>query len=354
MLDEFFVGLFLERGITMDEIQAMSEVEIQATINSCLDDPGPKPRASPPRPAMLATAHSDFSNGTFSDYQDALAHALENSLDDQLVAPHLRPLPNPEDEIKPDPVRGTLKIQKPQPSTSPNRFQTQPLRSPRKSTSAGRLAVQPAKFAPRPMATRPPVATFPDLAAEIAFLEESAARLAQCQADLDEIELLAQLELDSLDLDDLDAGDDSARESQVLRLNQDSEFDTAIEEAKERDRKAAQKEDAAQRIKREKMGEFTRLLKSLRPEPASGTTLAVMLPDGKRVTRRFDPAEKGMFVYVWVAGQIGGEALPDSLEIKMSVGTVLERERRLNEQGFTGRVLLVATVKDDAALLSPR
>jgi hypothetical protein len=135
-----------------------------------------------------------------------------------------------------------------------------------------------------------------------------------------------------------------------MRRNQNDEFDAAIQEEQERIRQVADDAEDEKRRRNEKLAEFTRLVSALPPEPEAGTTIAVVMPDGKRIMRKFEPTEMGMSVYVWTASRIVNEGaaptFPEALDIKMAIGPVLALERPLNEQGFTGRIQMVATLKD--------
>lgn len=143
--------------------------------------------------------------------------------------------------------------------------------------------------------------------------------------------------------------------SQQLRRDQDDEYVRAMEiqrlkdqeeERQRRKEEEDQREQEEQQINRE--DEVRVKFQALPPEPAAGTTVAVMMPNRARIMRKFDPQSKGELLYVWVAGQTIGtddKLFLDSFNLKNSVGgTVIAKNEPIDEQGLSGRVMLVIDV----------
>lgn len=143
--------------------------------------------------------------------------------------------------------------------------------------------------------------------------------------------------------------------SQQLRRDQDDEYVRAMEiqrlkdqeeERQRRKEEEDQREQEEQQINRE--DEVRVKFRTLPPEPATGTTVAVMMPNRMRIMRKFNPQSKGELLYVWVAGQTidtDDKLFLDSFNLKNSVGgTVIAKNEPIDEQGLSGRVMLVIDV----------
>ncbi|OHT14600.1 hypothetical protein TRFO_15015 [Tritrichomonas foetus] len=148
-------------------------------------------------------------------------------------------------------------------------------------------------------------------------------------------------------------------ESQAIRNIQDLEFEQAQQEARmkeaeeaarlRREEEARLAEEAA---KESRADEVRRLFAALPPEPAKGTTIAVTMPSGARSIRKFDPSAAGSTVYAWVAGQTiefseEERLFMDSFELQpmgQPMAGPLEKDKPLNEQGVSGRIMLAITV----------
>ena len=124
--DEFF-DVMVSHGIPINDIIHMTNDQFEDVINDIYDfgddfdynkvlnrrNPngnghGPNPPHNRPQTtnAQPAINHNrgpvafdeDFGNGNY-DEEEALRIALENSLDDQLIPPHMRPIPSPRNEV---------------------------------------------------------------------------------------------------------------------------------------------------------------------------------------------------------------------------------------------------------------
>ncbi|KAH0795646.1 hypothetical protein GPJ56_000525 [Histomonas meleagridis] len=132
---------------------------------------------------------------------------------------------------------------------------------------------------------------------------------------------------------------------EIVQL-QNIEYNEALKEAQIRTE--LEKQTAEEKANEEE--EMQKLINSLPPEPAIGVTIAVLLKNGKRVMRRFDPKSKGIYVYVWVLMQIN-ENTPDeklsldSFDVKLSVSAKkIEKEQTLEEQNISGRVFAIVDI----------
>ncbi|EAY09849.1 hypothetical protein TVAG_259300 [Trichomonas vaginalis G3] len=111
--DEFY-SFFRRAGISREEMNSYSDVEFQNILCGLLDDnpdQGLRPlrRTSLP-PGATPAVLDGFGNGRY-DEDEALKIAIENSIDDMLVAPHLRQPLDPRNEIvhpAAHPPRGVL------------------------------------------------------------------------------------------------------------------------------------------------------------------------------------------------------------------------------------------------------
>lgn len=102
MIREEFYPFFSRAGISREQMNAYSETEFQNTLCTLLDGDY-QPEVPPARragPAARAPRYdrNEFSNGGLSE-DEALQKALDASIDDMLVAPHLRAPPDPRNEI---------------------------------------------------------------------------------------------------------------------------------------------------------------------------------------------------------------------------------------------------------------
>ena len=108
-------------------------------------------------------------------------------------------------------------------------------------------------------------------------------------------------------------------------------------------------EENQQQIEKEeieqKIGEVVSKYYSLKPEPKTGTTIAVNL-NNQRIMRKFDPNSKGEDIYAWVAGQTIDEEddddklFMDNFELQVNGIGIVSHEKTLLEQGIKGRVMM--------------
>jgi hypothetical protein len=146
------------------------------------------------------------------------------------------------------------------------------------------------------------------------------------------------------------------RDSQRVRRDQDQEFQEAVvvdlskREFEEQERMNEEKRQ--QDLKTREEREWQRIMneaKNLPPEPAKGTTLCVQLPNGKKITRKFDPDALGSLIFTWLAGATDEgppeERLwPDKAKVSTTVPPpiLVERSKTLSSLGICGRVMLIA------------
>lgn len=141
-------------------------------------------------------------------------------------------------------------------------------------------------------------------------------------------------------------------ESQRLLDEQNRDYNRCVEEAFQREMEenlAKHYEENQQQIEREeqeqRLGEVVSKYYSLKPEPATGTTIAVML-NNQRYIRKFDPDSKGEDVYAWVAGQTIDEEDEDerlyfyNFELQAPGIGIISPDETLAEQGVRGRVMM--------------
>jgi hypothetical protein len=130
--------------------------------------------------------------------------------------------------------------------------------------------------------------------------------------------------------------EDYATERQI----QDSEYEEVIEEA----RRAEREKRRAEQERKRKGRMLAESFRGLPPEPKEGVVIAVAMPNGGRIQRKFEPNTKAELVYVWVAGtSVGWEKslVLGEFELEVPIGMKrIEKEKSLGEQGISGRVLL--------------
>lgn len=108
---EDFRDILLSAGLSQAEIQNIPDDQFEVFVSALLDENSPRmPRRPQPAPlqprnqyaapqvANRATLSDGFGNGNMSE-EEALRLAIEQSLDDQLIPPHMRPIPEPENEV---------------------------------------------------------------------------------------------------------------------------------------------------------------------------------------------------------------------------------------------------------------
>jgi hypothetical protein len=129
----------------------------------------------------------------------------------------------------------------------------------------------------------------------------------------------------------------------ALREAQDREYEEVLREAQQQ-----KEEDEVQKVEKdggtEDLKEERReKARNLAPEPSAGLTLAVDLPNRRRVVRRFAKDSIGSAVIDWIGGEeemLGGEMeVPLNFELRSVSGAPIVRESTLEEQGIANRTL---------------
>ncbi|OHT14985.1 hypothetical protein TRFO_14655 [Tritrichomonas foetus] len=146
-------------------------------------------------------------------------------------------------------------------------------------------------------------------------------------------------------------------ESQVIRNIQNMEYVLAQEEAYQKEldeiRKIEAAELAEKQLKEQKEkeeNELRRIISEIPAEPQKGTSIAIQLPDGRRVVRKFDENSIGLYVYAWVCEQtikMGDLKLGlNSFNLVPTYGNneTVKKNKTLKEQGIAGRVFLAINV----------
>lgn len=134
-------------------------------------------------------------------------------------------------------------------------------------------------------------------------------------------------------------------------VKQDEEFYKLLEEHEQaqQQEKQIQKQEEEQRQhvinkKKQILDDFAALGK----EPANGFVIAVMMPSGKRIMRKFTADQKGKDIITWVAANeemFKGEE-PIDFELKNVINDI-EADKTLEEQRIKGRVMLQLNVFDE-------
>jgi hypothetical protein len=150
---------------------------------------------------------------------------------------------------------------------------------------------------------------------------------------------------------------------QSLIESQDSEFVRAERQAIETEQRAVKQLQSAEELRLQKMALeesraenarqiIRRRADQLPPEPENGVTIAICLPDLKRVTRKFGAEEKGENVFVFVAKEdqmFDENWRPRKFELAMGGpgSPNLDRTRTLGQQGINRRSLLRVVLDSD-------
>ena len=151
-------------------------------------------------------------------------------------------------------------------------------------------------------------------------------------------------------------------EEKILQTDQNHEYNTLLkqtiesqnkeflekkkrEQLKEQEekRKNEEKQNLQQQI--EKIKEAA---ENLPPEPQNGISIAVVLPNQKRIMRKFNPEELAQDVYTWVAADdtlIKDETYSTDFELVCPFSPALDKTQSLVAQGFKGRVLFTVQTK---------
>lgn len=143
-------------------------------------------------------------------------------------------------------------------------------------------------------------------------------------------------------------------ESQLVRNDQNREWEEAIRQEQEREREEQMKKEeekhkeiAQEREEAGKEASFQRKWRQLPAEPATGTVIGMVMPDGSRIRRTFQPDILGEWLYVWVAGVTMDKETrlyPDEFDIMQPIGGVIDRKKPLDQQGISRRSQLHVSV----------
>ncbi|OHS98579.1 hypothetical protein TRFO_08876 [Tritrichomonas foetus] len=135
---------------------------------------------------------------------------------------------------------------------------------------------------------------------------------------------------------------DRLSESQEIRRQQNEEYQIALANAQAQERaRQEEEEEAPEQI--DNYGEMIQQkFSEIGEEPQNGLLLAVALPSGQRISRKFNPDTIANDVYIWVAANenmVTSGARLDSFNIVGPTGTILDSQKTLNEQSIASRTL---------------
>jgi hypothetical protein len=147
-----------------------------------------------------------------------------------------------------------------------------------------------------------------------------------------------------------------------LVAEQNDEFERTREQAIAAANSTAAKQAAAEEVRLKELAMEESRAEKLRaqiraraaqipPEPASGVTIALCFPDGKRVTRRFATNDSADHVFAFVANSdamFDDKGRPFNFELQNGPmrSQQLQRGHTLVEQGMKGRTLLHVLIDD--------
>ena len=151
-------------------------------------------------------------------------------------------------------------------------------------------------------------------------------------------------------------------QNQSIRTNQNDEYDKLLQEtllsrSEEYKEKREQNNIKMQEEKKakEQKENLQKLIENIKqeaeklpPEPETGVSIAVILPNQKRIIRKFDPNEQAQDVYTWVAADdslIQDETYSTEFDLVCPFSPVLDRHKTIAAQGFKGRVLFNVQTK---------
>ncbi|OHT00835.1 hypothetical protein TRFO_32394 [Tritrichomonas foetus] len=128
-------------------------------------------------------------------------------------------------------------------------------------------------------------------------------------------------------------------ENSELRKQQNSEYEEALSAQKQ---KIEEKKNEAIKLSSE-ISEIINKAQNLPAEPENGITIAISMPDGSRIMRKFGKEDKGQLIHDWAAEKVlrlSDPPMPKLFELRMPTGGVLINDQLLSEQGITGRTML--------------
>jgi hypothetical protein len=133
-------------------------------------------------------------------------------------------------------------------------------------------------------------------------------------------------------------------EHYALMEEQDKEYDEVLMEEQKRKQQKEAEEEAERWSIEDLKTEILRKAENLGAEPDDGLTLAVVLPNQRRILRKFDRSRPGSDVFDWVAAQeemIGGEMeMPRNFDLRSVTGVPIVKESSLEDQGIAGRTII--------------
>lgn len=171
------------------------------------------------------------------------------------------------------------------------------------------------------------------------------------------------------DIDDLlfssdNESDDFNNSSKIIQRQNEEikrlEQEVAQKEREENEKKLIEEEEnnVKEACQVSLADEIIYLLNEIPPEPQEPksteekrkvVSIAVM-NDRKRLERRFNDSDKGIYVYAWVAGTTldSDEKLYlDKFELKMPMGNILDKNMTLGEQKLHGKVCFIVSELDE-------
>lgn len=138
--------------------------------------------------------------------------------------------------------------------------------------------------------------------------------------------------------------------SQEIRNQQDQEFEEALIRAQIEDiNENQEEEEAAEEENSNYNSIIIQQYQSLGPEPAVGVSLALVMPNGEKITRKFGKTSLGEQLYIWAASQqemINSNKRINDIEIVAPTGEVLSLTSTLEQQNITVRSLLHLRLKE--------
>lgn len=139
--------------------------------------------------------------------------------------------------------------------------------------------------------------------------------------------------------------EENLSDSQKLRRQQDIEYQEVLKRAQEKE-KADEIRMKEEKGKADEINNYAEMIKQkfkeIGDEPKNGILLAVTLPDGKRLQRNFSPKSFGSDVYIWVAAneQIISSGLHlGDFNLSCATNIVLIDKKTLNDQKIISRTI---------------
>ena len=127
------------------------------------------------------------------------------------------------------------------------------------------------------------------------------------------------------------------------------ELETQMRELEKLKREDEEKKKSAREQLVQQKNSILDLSKELPDEPEDGICIAVVLPNGKRVQRKFPPTSKGKIIYQWISGfeeMFENELTPIRYTLVQVLGVKVIEDETLQEQKMRNRVLLNVLIED--------